>query len=99
MVLTDNELGMIEQLTYLNKSVAEEAALVAGIGGKVEHIPDVGTPQPLVAVKAAQHILVVDSLILLGVVAAVGVGAVQVRHTLGAVLTEAQRHDLAGGIG
>ena len=32
MVLTDNELGMIEQLTYLNKSVAEEAG-VSGFSG------------------------------------------------------------------
>lgn len=27
MVLMDNELGMIKQLTYLNKSVAEKAGV------------------------------------------------------------------------
>ena len=48
-----------------------------------------GGPQPFVAVEAAQHILVVDGLILFGVVAAVRVVAVQVGHTLGTVLTEA----------
>ena len=32
MVLTDNELGMIEQLTYLNKDVAKEAG-VSGFSG------------------------------------------------------------------
>ena len=67
------------------------AALVAGIGGKVEHIPDVGTPQPRVALKAAQHIFVVEGLVFLGVVAAAGMLAVQVGHTLGTVLAEAQR--------
>ena len=67
------------------------AALVAGVGGKVVHVPDVGRPQPFVAVKAAEHVLMVDGLVFLGVVTAAGMAAVQVRHTLGTVLAEAQR--------
>ena len=67
------------------------AALVAGVGGKVVHVPDVGRPQPFVAVKAAKHVLMVDGLVFLGVVTAAGMAAVQVRHTLGAVLAETER--------
>ena len=67
------------------------AALVAGVGGKVEHIPHMRRPQPGVAVKAAQHVLVVNGLVILGMVAAARVQAVQVGHRLGAVLAEAQR--------
>ena len=66
-------------------------ALVAGVGSKVVHVPDVGRPQPFVAVKAAEHVLMVDGLVFLGVVTAAGMAAVQVRHTLGAVLAETER--------
>ena len=70
---------------------ARLAALVAGVGCKVEHIPDVGRPHPLMPVEAAEHVLVILCLILFGVVAAAGLRAVEVRHTLGTVLGEAQR--------
>ena len=69
---------------------ARLAALVAGVGCKVEHIPDVGRPHPLMPVEAAEHILVILCLILFGVVAAAGLRAVEVRHTLGTVLGEAR---------
>lgn len=69
---------------------ARLAALVPGIRCKVEHIPDMGGPQPLVPVEALQHIFVVFGLVLLGVVAPAGVGAVEVGHPLSAVLGEAQ---------
>ena len=42
-----------------------------------------GRPQPRVAVKALQHILVVLGLIFIGVVAPAGVGTVEVGHALG----------------
>lgn len=38
MVLTDNELGMIEQLTCLNDSVAEEAGVSGFSGVKNGHL-------------------------------------------------------------
>ena len=41
--------------------------------------------------EAFQHVLVVDSLVFLGVVAAAGMLAVQVGHALSAVFAEAQR--------
>ena len=70
---------------------ARLAALIPGVCCKVEHVPDMGRPQPRVAVKALQHILVVLGLILLGVVAPAGVGTVEVGHALGTVLGKAQR--------
>ena len=70
---------------------AQLAALIPGIGCKIEHVPHMGRPQPRVAVKALQHILVVLGLIFLGVVAPAGVGTVEVGHALGTVLGKAQR--------
>ena len=70
---------------------ARLAALIPGVGCKIEHVPDMGRPQPRVAVKALQHILVVLGLIFLGVVAPAGVGTVEVGHALGTVLGKAQR--------
>ena len=70
---------------------ARLAALVTGVGCKIEHVPDVGGPHPGVTVEAAEHVLVVFCLILLGVVAPAGVLTVEVGHSLRAVLREAQR--------
>ena len=41
--------------------------------------------------KAFEHVLVVDGLVFLGMVAAAGMLTVQVGHPLGAVFTEAER--------
>ena len=51
------------------------AALIAPVGGKVEHIPDMGRPQPRAGGNHFCHMLVVDALVGFGVVALFGVGA------------------------
>ena len=51
------------------------AALVAPVGGKVEHIPDMGRPQPRAVGNHFCHVLVVDALVGFGIVALFGVGA------------------------
>ena len=51
------------------------AALVAPVGGKVEHIPDMGRPQPRAVSNHFCHVLVIDALVGFGIVALFGVGA------------------------
>ena len=65
------------------------AALVASVGGKVEHIPDMGRPQPRAVSNHFCHMFVVDALVGFGVVALFGVGALVCRVRVRAVLTEA----------
>ena len=70
---------------------ARLAALVTGVCSKVKHVPNVGGPHPGVALEAAQHVLMVLGLVFFGVVAAVGVCAVQVGHALRTVFAVAER--------
>ena len=51
------------------------AALIAPIGGKVEHIPDMGRPQPRAVSNHFCHVLVIDALVGFGIIALFGVGA------------------------
>ena len=60
-------------------------ALITGVSCKIKHIPDVGCPHPGVALKAFEHVLMINRLIFFRVVAAMGMGGMQVRHTLTAV--------------
>ncbi len=53
------------------------AALVATVGGKVEEIPNVGGPKPGPCLYHAQHMLMIQRLIFLGVVALFGAAAVE----------------------
>ena len=66
---------------------ARLTALIAGVGCKVEHIPDVGRPHPLMPVEAAEHVLVILCLILFGVVAAAGLSA-RPAHATGGTLRQ-----------
>ena len=52
------------------------AALVPGIGGKVEHIPAVGGPHILAGEQLLDQGLMIDSLVFFGVVAGFGIGVV-----------------------
>ena len=52
---------------------ARLTALIAGIGCKVKHVPNVRRPYIGVTLKALEHILVILGLILLGMIAAVRV--------------------------
>ena len=45
------------------------AALITAIGGKIEHIPRMGGPQPRAVGDHLGHVLVVNALVALGVVA------------------------------
>ena len=65
------------------------AALVAGSTAKVEHVPAVGSPHPGTILEHLSQMLVVQCLILLGVVLALGIVAVPVDDALGAVLGDA----------
>ena len=65
-------------------------ALISGIRGKVKHIPYMCGPHPGVPLKAFEHILMVDRLILFRVVATARMRGVQVRHAFAAVLAVTQ---------
>ena len=66
------------------------AALISGIGSKVEHIPEVSCPHEGTLVKEIKHILIVNALIFLRLISSLRVGGVKVRHTLAAVLGVAE---------
>ena len=61
------------------------AALISSVGGKVEHIPYVRSPDVRVPREKFQHIFVVNRLIIFGVVKSFGFGCVQIRHAFRAV--------------
>src|SRR5699024_4422897 len=69
---------------------ALDAALVAAVGGEVEHIPHVGGPQVGTGREGLEHIVVVLGGVLLGIVVVFGVGGVPLEDALGAVLRDAQ---------
>src|SRR5699024_3308259 len=69
---------------------ALDAALVAAVGGKVEHIPHMGGPQVGPGGEGLEHIVVVLGGVLLGVVVVFRVGGVPLEDALGAVLRDAQ---------
>ena len=71
------------------------AALVPAVGSKVEHIPDVGSPQPGPVGNHFGHVLMEDALVGLGIVTLFGMGSLVGRIGVGAVLAEA---DAAVGI-
>ena len=70
---------------------ARLAALIPGIGGKVEHVPHMGGPHATVPPEEFQHEFVIQALVFLGMVIAFGLIAVEVGHGLGAVFRVAQR--------
>ena len=47
------------------------AALVARIRGKIEHVPHMRSPHPGMPLKALQHVLMINGLIFLGMIAPV----------------------------
>ena len=65
-------------------------ALIPGVRGKVEHIPQMGRPHKGTFFKEVQHILIVLALIFFGLVASSGMGTVEIGHTFTAVLRIAQ---------
>ena len=67
------------------------AALVAGIGAEVEHVPAVGGPDEFPGEELADQFLVVMGLVFLGIVALLGVGGVPVQG-LAAVFADAHAH-------
>ena len=69
---------------------ARLATLISGIRREVEHIPKMGRPHERTFFEEFQHILIVLALIFLALVAPAGVGAVEIGHTLAAVLRVAQ---------
>ena len=69
---------------------ARFAALIPGVSGKVEHIPDVGGPHVGIALKALEQIFVINGLVFLGVVSPAGMGGMEVGHSLAAVFGIAQ---------
>ena len=71
------------------------AALVAPVGGKVEHIPDMGCPQPRAVSNHFCHMLVVDALVGFGIVVFFGVGALVGRVGVCAIL---RKTDAAVGV-
>ena len=71
------------------------ASLIAAIGSKVEHIPDMGRPQPRAVGNHFCHVLVVDALVGFGIVALFGVGALVGGVCVRAVL---RKTDAAVGI-
>ena len=64
---------------------ARFTALISRVGGKVEHVPNVGGPHVGIALKALEQVFMVNGLIFLGVVAPVRMGGMEVGHSLAAV--------------
>ena len=66
------------------------ATLVAGVRREVKHVPHMIGPHIGVTLEALEHELMVLGLVFLGVVVAAGMGGMQVRHALSAVLGVSQ---------
>ena len=69
---------------------AADAALVTGCAAEVEHIPDMGGPDPGAILKDLRHMLVIEGLVLLAVILALRVAAVPVHDALTAVFGHAK---------
>ncbi len=69
---------------------ARLAALISCICREVEHIPKMGRPHEGTFFKEVEHIFVILALIFFALIAAFGVGAVQVGHTFAAVFRIAE---------
>ena len=65
------------------------AALIASIGGKVEHVPHMGRPQPRTVGNHLSNVLVVNALVALGVVALFRVAALVLGVGVCAILRKA----------
>ena len=71
------------------------AALVAGVGRKVEHVPHMGAPDIGAGREGLEHFVVVVCLVFLGVVVVFRLGGMPGQDGFGAVLRDADR---AGGV-